>query len=113
MRLSSLVMVLLVPCALPARAQEQPSVPAVRPGDQAHDPLFVGYQTEPVMDFGGRTVASLQDAASRGIGSIGQLGVKHPGWAPAWEFPVAIVLQVLQHEVMGHGGRAWEFGLSS
>lgn len=76
------------------------------------DPLFLGYGTEPEMDFGGRTVMSLQSLASRAIGSIGHVGERHPGLAPAWEFPVAAALLLVQHEVGGHGGRAREFGLS-
>jgi len=76
------------------------------------DPLFLGYGTEPEMDYGGRTVMSLQSAASRGIGSIAGVGERHPGVAPAWEFPVGAAVLLLQHEVDGHGGRAREFGLS-
>src|SRR5436305_15268039 len=76
------------------------------------DPLHLGYGTEPEMDYGGRTVMSLQSAASRGIGSIAGVGERHPGVAPAWEFPVGAAVLLLQHEVDGHGGRAREFRLS-
>ena len=31
------------------------------------------------MDYGGRTVMSLESAVSRGIGAIGHIGEKHPG----------------------------------
>ncbi len=75
------------------------------------DPLFFGYGTDPEMDFGGRTVMSLQSVVSRAFASIGGVGVRHPGVAPAWEFPVGAALLLLQHEVGGHGGRGREFGL--
>jgi hypothetical protein len=76
------------------------------------DPLFLGYGTEPEMDYGGRTVMSLQSAISRGFGSIAGVGERHPGLAPAWELPVGAAVLLIQHEVDGHGGRAREFGLS-
>lgn len=90
--------------AAPAPAQE-PS------GEPLFDPLFLGYETEPGMDYGGRTLASLQSALSRAIGSIGSVGERHPGAVPAWEFPLAAAMLLVQHEVGGHGGRAREFGL--
>jgi hypothetical protein len=76
------------------------------------EPNFLGYGTEPEMDYGGRTVMSLQSAVSRGIGAIGHIGEKHPGLAPVWEFPAAAALVLIQHEVDGHGGRARELGLA-
>ncbi|HEY7215990.1 MAG TPA: hypothetical protein VIC28_15305 [Thermoanaerobaculia bacterium] len=78
----------------------------------AWDPLFLGYGTEPEMDYGGRTVMSLQSAVSRGFASIADVGERHPGLAPVWEFPVGAAVLLLQHEVGGHGGRAREFALS-
>ena len=60
------------------------------------------------MDFGGRTVVSLQAGIARAI----DRAVEKPALAPAWEFPLAAFLLVVQHEVGGHGGRAREFGLS-
>ena len=88
--------------------------PALRaqPAASPWDPLFLGYGTEPEMDYGGRTVMSLQSAVSRGIGSIAGAGERHPGLAPVWEFPVGAAVLLIQHEVDGHGGRAREFGLS-
>ncbi len=79
-------------------------------GSATFDPIFVGYETEPGMDFGGRTVASLHSVVSRAFGSIPGLK-RHPGVAPAYEFPVAAALLLVQHEVGGHGGRGREFGL--
>lgn len=92
--------------------QEPPPAaePAARP--DAHDPLFLGYGTEPGMAFGGRTVASLAAAADRGLGDLFRAG-RHPGAVPAWEFPVGYLFLLVQHEVVGHGGRAREQGLGA
>lgn len=76
------------------------------------EPLFLGYGTEPEMDYGGRTVMSLQSGLSRAVGSLGGLEAKHPAWSPAWEIPLAAGVMLIQHEVNGHGGRARELGLS-
>src|SRR6185295_6698947 len=78
----------------------------------AWEPLFLGFGTEPEMDFGGRTVMSLDSLISRSFARIGDAGERHPGLAPAWEFPVGAAVLLLQHEIGGHGGRAREFGLS-
>ncbi|MFL6292598.1 MAG: hypothetical protein ACJ759_17025 [Thermoanaerobaculia bacterium] len=78
---------------------------------QARDLYFLGYETEPAMDFGGRTLTSLHSGLSRAFGSIGDVGERHPGLAPAWEFPVGAAILLVQHEVGGHGGRGREFGL--
>ena len=78
---------------------------------QDHDPYFLGYETEPAMDFGGRTLTSLHSGLSRAFGSIRDIGERHPGLAPSWEFPVAAAILLVQHEVDGHGGRGREFGL--
>lgn len=86
-----------------------PPEPETAPeGEAAWEPFFLGYATEPSMDFGGRTVASVQSAVSRAIDGA----VDSPAIAPAWEFPIAVFLLLVQHEVGGHGGRAREFGLS-
>lgn len=76
------------------------------------DPLFLGYGSHPEMDYTGRTVMSLQSGLSRSIGSIRDIGERRPAFAPAWEFPLAAWMLLLQHEVSGHGGRARELGLS-
>ncbi|HEX3129537.1 MAG TPA: hypothetical protein VH394_19525 [Thermoanaerobaculia bacterium] len=99
-RLLLLIAISLIPVA--AQAQTEP---------QELDLWFIGYETEPAMDFGGRTLASIQSGISRGIGSIKDIGERHPGVTPAWEFPVGAALLLVQHEVGGHGGRAREFGL--
>ena len=86
--------------------------PALLAQPGSWDPFFLGYGSEPEMDYGGRTVMSAQSALSRSIGSIGGVGTRHPGLTPAWEFPVGAALLLVQHEIGGHGGRAREFGLS-
>jgi hypothetical protein len=99
--------VLCLAFAFPATAQDDDPVPET----EGFDPLFFGYETEPGMGFGGRTVASLQSLGSRAFSSIP--GVRrHPAIAPAFEFPLAALLILVQHEVGGHGGRGREFGLS-
>jgi hypothetical protein len=42
---------------------------------------------------------------------MGNVAVDHPGLAPVWEFPIGAGLLLIQHEVLGHGGRGREFGL--
>lgn len=84
---------------------------AAQPAEPSWSPLFLGYETEPGMDFGGRTLASLQSALSRAIGEIGDVGKKRPGVTPAWEFPLGAAILLVQHEVGGHGGRGREFSL--
>lgn len=104
----------LVTCALlltlglaPLQGQASEAAPA--------DPFFLGYGTEPGMEFGGRTVASFDALVARAIGSLGAEGgiaARRPGLTPAWEIPLAAVFILAQHEVDGHGGRGREFGLS-
>ena len=99
--LLALLTILLIPTL--AVAQTEPSTD--------FDLFFLGYETEPGMDFGGRTLVSLHSGISRAIGSIRDVGERHPGVAPAWEFPIGAAILLVQHEVGGHGGRAREFGL--
>lgn len=86
-------------------------LPALAQETTGWEPLFLGWESEPAMDLGGRTVVSLQSLISRGIAGIRDMGERHPAVAPAWEFPVGAVLLLVQHEVDGHGGRGREFGL--
>jgi hypothetical protein len=95
-----ILLILLTPALAPAQTEPD-----------EYDLWFLGYETEPAMDFGGRTLASIQTGISQGIGSIKDIGERHPGLAPAWEFPLGAALLLVQHEVGGHGGRAREFGL--
>jgi len=85
---------------------------ALRAQPSGWEPIFLGYGSEPEMDYGGRSVMSLQSVLSRSFGSINGVGTRHPGLSPAWEFPVGAALLLVQHEVGGHGGRAREFGLA-
>src|SRR6266545_4607679 len=100
-RLNLPVLALLLSAALPAAAQEASSP------SSTSDVYFLGYETEPGMDYGGRTVASLQSGLSRAFGSP----FHKTTVAPAWEFPIGALLLLVQHEVGGHGGRGREFGL--
>jgi hypothetical protein len=85
---------------------------AQEPAPADSDPVFLGYGTEPGMDYGGRTVASAQSLIARAISSIGAVGERRPALTPAWEIPLAAAFILVQHEVDGHGGRGREFGLS-
>jgi hypothetical protein len=104
-------LLLISPPAL--RSQEPPAGGSAdtAAGTTSYDPLFLGYGAEPEMVFGGRTVASLQSLGSRGFASLFR-AERHSAVAPAWEFPLAAALLLVQHEIGGHGGRAREFGLS-
>ena len=93
-------------------ALSAPVLHAQTPEPSTWEPLFLGFGTEPEMDFAGRTVMSLDSLISRSFARIGDAGERHPGLAPAWEFPVGAAVMLLQHEVGGHGGRARELGLS-
>lgn len=95
----------------PAVAQEAAAEPAAAASHPAHDPFFFGYGSEPGMEPGGRLVSSLDAAVCRAFGSIPHVDA-HPGLAPAWELPVGYLFLLVQHEVVGHGGRAREFSLS-
>ena len=51
-------------------------------------PFFLGHETEPSMDYGGRTIASLHTAAC----DLGwKLSRRMPYLAPAYEAPLAIL----------------------
>jgi len=102
----------IIPSFFLAAALSVTALHAQTPAPSTWEPLFVGFGTEPEMDFAGRTVMSLDSVISRSFSRIGGVGERHPGLTPAWEFPVGAALILLQHEVGGHGGRAREFGLS-
>jgi hypothetical protein len=101
------ILALLSLAAHPALAQDELD-PTDPPRPEIANVYFLGYETEPGMDYGGRTVASLQSAISRAF----TIPFKKTAVAPAWEFPLAAALLLVQHEVGGHGGRGREFGLS-
>jgi hypothetical protein len=93
--------------SLPIHAQTPESAT-----DSTWEPLFLGFGSEPEMDYAGRTVMSLDSLLSRSFSRIGDAGERRPGLALAWEFPLGAALLLVQHEVAGHGGRGREFGLS-
>ena len=93
----------LLTAALPAHAADRiETVPT-------WGPYFLGHESEPAMDYGGRVIISLHRA-------ICDLGHKFTGRippvAPAYEFPFAIAISTLQHEIHGHGARAREYNLN-
>ncbi len=71
-------------------------------------PYFLGHETEPAMDYGGRVMTSLHRAASDLGGRFTQ---RFPYVAPAYEIPLAILVSTLQHEIHGHGSRGREYNL--
>ncbi len=71
-------------------------------------PYFLGHETEPAMEYGGRVMTSLHTAASD-LGAA--LSRRFPYIAPAYEVPLALVFSTLQHEIHGHGARAREYNL--
>ena len=78
--------------------------------DPRFDPILAAWSSEPAMAYGGLALASVQRVVSRLLES-GDALRQHPGVAAAWEFPFALALSTVTHEVNGHGGRAREFGL--
>ena len=70
-------------------------------------PFFLGYETEPSMDFGGRTLASFHLAACD-LGSL--ITRRKPVLAVIYEVPLGLMLSTVQHEVNGHGGRVFSRG---
>lgn len=75
--------------------------------NRTFDAYFLGYETEPAMDYGGADVTSVHSLVCRGISRY--LRVSYA--APAYEFFFAAGLSTFQHEVFGHGSRGREFGL--
>jgi hypothetical protein len=85
------------------RADEKPRAEEPRFG-----PYFIGHETEPAMDYGGRVMISLHRAAS----DAAALPTRRLRYlTPAYELPFAILISTLQHEIHGHGARGREFGL--
>jgi hypothetical protein len=86
-----------------------PAAPAKAETPTPAAPYFLGYESEPAMDAAGRSTASLD----RTIGDLLDRIVprRFPWLRVAWELPVPILLQLVQHEGFGHGARAREFGL--
>lgn len=101
--------------AVQTAAADKPIASAGQPGsagspDTRYDPLVAAWSSEPAMRYGGLALASVQRFSSRLLGSS-DAGRRRPGLAAAWEFPFALLLSIVTHEVNGHGGRAREFDL--
>jgi len=75
-----------------------------------YDPYFIGFEREPAMDYGGRDIATVQSAISRGLGWAIHVD-RYPAVAAAYEVFFAAGLSTVQHEVFGHGSRGREFNL--
>jgi hypothetical protein len=95
---------------LGAHAQAWGQQPAVAREQEEIGPHCLCWEAEPAMEYGGRTVAAIQGVSS---GLLNRLpsARREPAIVTAWEFPIALGLLLLQHEVMGHGSRAREFDL--
>ena len=78
--------------------------------NRVFDPYFLGYESEPAMDYGGRDVVTLHSGLCRTMGWLLSTE-RHPYLAPAYEWIFAAGLSTVQHEVFGHGSRAREYGL--
>lgn len=75
--------------------------------NRTFDAYFVGFETDPAMDYGGASVVSFHSLLSRGTSRL--LPVSYA--APAYEFVFAGFLSTFQHEVFGHGSRGREYRL--
>ncbi len=87
-----------------------PSALAGSVTNRVYDPYFLGFETDPAMDFGGRDVVTVHSAASRTLGWALRTE-RHSCLAPIYEFLFAAGLSTFQHEVFGHGARAREYNL--
>jgi hypothetical protein len=95
----------------PAR-EEQPRGAEPRGSQDRTDTYFIGYETEPAMDAGGRTLASFDRAGSVLLDKL--LRADRRSWLrPIWEVPLTLPMMMVLHEGFGHGGRARELGLSA
>jgi hypothetical protein len=95
----------------PAR-EEQPGGAEPRSAEPRTDTYFVGYETEPAMDAGGRTLSSVDRAGSALFDKL--LHAERRSFLrPIWEVPLTIPMMLILHEGFGHGGRARELGLSA
>jgi hypothetical protein len=71
-------------------------------------PYFIGFETEPAMEAGGRLVTSVDTL----IGDAGWKVTKRiHGLSAAYELFFGLGLSIVQHEVFGHGSRAREYNL--
>lgn len=68
---------------------------------------FLGWETEPAMEYGGRDIESLH------VGScaLGNALLNEPALDLFYEIPAAVVWSTFNHEFNGHGARAREFNM--
>lgn len=77
--------------------------------DVEFGPYFLGFETEPAMEAGGRLVTAVHGA----IGDAGWrfFGKRLHGLVASYEVFFGLGLSIVQHEVFGHGSRAREYNL--
>ncbi len=75
--------------------------------NRVFDAYFLGFETDPAMDYGGRDIVTIHSLISRGFSGM----IRTSTVAPAYEFISALGLSTVQHEVFGHGARAREYNL--
>lgn len=75
--------------------------------NRVFDAYFLGFETDPAMDYGGADIVSAHSLLCRGISHYAPISYA----APAYEFFFAAGLSTVQHEVFGHGSRGREYHL--
>ena len=75
--------------------------------NRAFDAYFLGFETDPAMDYGGASIVSVHSLLCRGVSRFVPISYA----APAYEFFFAGGLSTVQHEMFGHGSRGREFSL--
>jgi hypothetical protein len=75
------------------------------------DPISGGIESEPAMGYFGDFLVSVQSELGRRMRDLVIRENMMMGLTASWEWPVALGLMIIQHEVAGHGGRAREFSL--
>ena len=78
--------------------------------NRVYDPCFIGFETDPAMEYGGRDIATLDSTLSRLMGEVLRTD-RTPALAMFYELPFALGFSTVQHEVFGHGSRAREYSL--
>lgn len=75
--------------------------------NRVFDAYFLGFETDPAMDYGGADVTSVHSLLCRGVSRYVRVSYA----APAYEFFFAGGLSTVQHEIFGHGSRGREYSL--
>ncbi|MDI6775325.1 MAG: hypothetical protein QME60_08060 [Verrucomicrobiota bacterium] len=103
---SAVVLSFVVPVQPVSAAGEKPA----RESDAvAFGPYFIGYETEPAMEAGGRLITTVHGAVSDAGWRIFK---RLRGLPASHETLLGLYLSVVQHEVFGHGSRAREYKLN-